>query len=84
MRAIQEKGLKIPQDIALVGFDDLEWNLISEPKLTAISQPTYEMGVVAAQRLLARLNGDTTPPMEIRLKTTFIIRQSCGAGTVRP
>ncbi|MCJ7625290.1 MAG: LacI family transcriptional regulator [Anaerolineaceae bacterium] len=79
MRAIQEIGLKIPADIALVGFDDLEWNLIGEPQLTAVSQPTHDMGVVAAQRLLARLNGDIAPPMEIRLKTTFIIRQSCGA-----
>lgn len=79
LRAIHEAGLQIPRDIALVGFDDLDWNLISEPKLTTVSQPMHEMGEVAGKRLLARLNGDTSPEMEIRLKTSFIIRESCGA-----
>jgi LacI family transcriptional regulator len=81
LQAIQQENLKIPEDIALVGFDDLEWIALNYPQITTVAQPVYEMGSVAAQRLLAHLHGDNTSSMEIRLKTTFIIRQSCGAGS---
>ncbi len=79
IKAILDLGLKVPEDIALVGFDDLEWNQLFYPRLTAVAQPVFDLGRVAAQRLLARLRGDTGPPQEIRLRTTFIIRHSCGA-----
>jgi len=83
-KAIQEAGLHIPQDIALVGFDDLEWNQLNCPQLTAVAQPVAEIGSIAAQRILSRLKGDSASPMEIRLKTTFIIRDSCGAKPTQP
>jgi len=79
IKAILDLGLKIPEDIALVGFDDLEWNRLFYPQLTAVAQPVFELGRVAAQRLLSRLKGEQSPPQEIRLKTTFIVRHSCGA-----
>lgn len=78
LRAIQEAGLKIPEDISVVGFDELDWNQLSCPQLTTVTQPVYEMGHVAGERLLARLNGDKTSALEIRLKTKFVVRQSCG------
>ncbi|MCL4561382.1 MAG: LacI family transcriptional regulator [Chloroflexi bacterium] len=77
VKAVREAGLQIPTHIALVGFDDLDWNEYNLPQLTSVAQPVHEMGKVAAQRLIARLKGEKTPPLEIRLNTRFIIRQSC-------
>jgi LacI family transcriptional regulator len=79
LRAAQEANLRIPGDLALVGFDDLEWTALSDLQITAIAQPVQELGNVAAKRLLMRLQGDQTSPMEIRLKTKLIIRKSCGS-----
>jgi LacI family transcriptional regulator len=79
IKAVNENGMNIPGDIALVGFDDLEWSQLNYPQLTAVAQPVSEMGNLAGQRILARLKNENTPPMEIRLKTNFIIRESCGA-----
>lgn len=79
IKAVNEAGLNIPKDIALVGFDDLEWNQVNYPQLTAVAQPVAEMGRLAGQRILARLKGENSPAMEIRLKTRFIVRESCGA-----
>ena len=76
--AIHEAGLRIPEDISIVGFDDVEWNQVISPKLTATAQPVYEMGKVAGERLIARLKGDKSPALEIRLKTKFIVRDSSG------
>jgi len=78
LRAIQEIGLNIPEDISVVGFDELEWNQLNCPQLTVVAQPVHEMGMVAGERLIARLKGDKTSALEIRLKTKFILRQSCG------
>lgn len=78
IQAIREAGLEIPQDIALVGFDDLEWYQVNAPYLTAVAQPVFEMGNIAAQHIIAQLKGEESSVMEIRLKTKFIVRQSCG------
>ncbi len=79
IHAAREANLRIPEDIALVGFDDMEWTAFSPLQITAVAQPVQELGNVAAKRLLMRLEGDQTSPMEIRLKTSFIIRKSCGS-----
>ena len=55
--AVREKGLKIPDDISVIGFDDPEWAPLVYPPLTTLAQPTYEMGVGAARMLLERLEG---------------------------
>lgn len=78
LHAAREANLRIPEDIALVGFDDMEWTAFSPLQITAVAQPVQELGNVAAKRLLMRLQGDQTSPMEIRLKTHFVIRKSCG------
>jgi LacI family transcriptional regulator, galactose operon repressor len=78
LRAARETHLRIPEDIALVGFDDLDWTAFSPLQLTAVAQPVQELGSLAARRLLMRLQGDQMSPMEIRLNTKFIIRKSCG------
>ena len=79
--ALRELGLRIPDDVALVGFDDLEWTTLIEPPLTVVRQPVQEIGRQAAERLLARMRGDGSAPRRIRLQTEFVVRGSCGEGS---
>jgi len=77
--ALREAGLRIPQDISLVTFDDLPAPLVLEPFLTTVDQPAYEMGYQATQLLLAYLGGEPpAEPREILLPTRLIIRCSSG------
>jgi LacI family transcriptional regulator len=79
LHAIQQAGLNVPRDIALVSFDDLPPTLLTAPFFTVSSQPAYEMGKRATQLLLARLTKVTTEPcQEIVLPTELIVRQSSG------
>ena len=76
--AIRELGLRIPDEIALVGFDDLDWTTLVDPPISVVAQPVAELGRTVAERLLERLGGDTGPPRETRLTTRLVIRGSCG------
>jgi DNA-binding LacI/PurR family transcriptional regulator len=76
--AIQERGLHIPQDVALVGFDDMPWAELLDPPLTVVAQPTYDLGQIAADMLIARISDPDRPVQEITLDTTLVVRQSCG------
>jgi LacI family transcriptional regulator len=77
--AARDAGLRIPDDLALVGFDDLDWTTIVDPPLTVVSQPVGELGRAAAERLLERIGGDDSPTRRIRLPAELIVRGSCGA-----
>ncbi len=79
MRAIREAGLRIPDDIAVVGFDDIRLAAFSAPPLTTIREPDIEHGRRAAALLLDLINGVTPTERHVRLPTELIIRQSCGA-----
>ena len=79
LQAITKVGLRCPQDIALVGFDDFEWAAVMHPRLTTVRQPTYEIGRRAAQLLFERLERRDSVPQEVRLLPQLIIRESCGA-----
>lgn len=79
LQAITKAGLRCPQDIALVGFDDFEWAAVMHPRLTTVRQPTYEIGQRAAQLLFERLEQRDSAPQEVRLLPQLIIRESCGA-----
>ena len=78
VRAILDRGLRIPEDVSLIGFDNLEFSSIIHPPLTTIHQPKYEMGQAAIEILL-RLGGDKKKQMaEHRLLGVELIeRQSC-------
>jgi LacI family transcriptional regulator len=79
LHAIQQAGLGVPEDIALVTFDDLPPTLLTTPFFTVASQPAYEMGQRATQLLLARLAKSAVEPcQEIVLPTELIVRQSSG------
>lgn len=84
LRAVQERGLTVPGDLAIVGFDDLPQTTMLFPELTTIRQPCVEMGVHAAEMLIGMLENDDTSeeremPAQIILPTTLVIRASCGA-----
>ncbi|MGC8971985.1 MAG: LacI family DNA-binding transcriptional regulator [bacterium] len=79
--AIKELGLKIPEEIGIVGFDDLEWAPLIDPPLTTISQPIYTIGSTAAQLLLRRLGRTVKLRKEVViLKPKLIIRESSRRG----
>ena len=74
--SIQQSGLRFPEDISLLGFDDLEWTTIVRPTLSVIAQPAYDLGATAARRLLDRLGGDATPPQISLLAAALVERDS--------
>ncbi len=77
LRAILEFGLRCPEDIALVSFDDLDGFELMRPSITAVAQPVYQMGSTAARMLVNRISGKLTgPPRRRLLKTKLIIRES--------
>ena len=77
--AIQASGLRFPGDVSLLGFDDLEWTTIVRPTLSVMSQPAYDMGAAACRRLLARIDGDSSPPQVSLLSATLVERDSVRA-----
>lgn len=79
MQAASESGLKIPDDFALVGFDDLNIAMQLIPQLTTIRQPILEKGARAAELLIDLIEGKVKGPQQILLPTELIIRESCGA-----
>ena len=74
---VRERGLRIPQQIALIGFDDSDWTSMAIPPITVIDQPAYEVGHVAAQMLLDRLADSDREPQHRILSTRLIVRGSC-------
>lgn len=76
MQAILELGLKIPNDVGLVGFDDVSWMTLVKPPITVIRQPTDEIGRMAVDLIMHRIKEPTRPAMQIILKSQLIIRGS--------
>jgi LacI family transcriptional regulator len=76
IRAFQEAGLRVPQDISVIGFDDIQGAAFSNPGLTTVRQPLADMGRLAAQTLLSRIEGATDCPAEIPIEPELVLRQS--------
>lgn len=75
--AIKDAGLSIPNDISVLGFDDMNWYSINQPSLTAIDQPAFEIGQTAAKRVVMRLRNKKQPSPEIiELDARLIVRDS--------
>lgn len=81
LRALRERGLSVPGDLALCCFDDFTWADLFEPRLTAIAQPSKEIGAQAVRLLLDRLSAPDRPARVLRLPCTFVHRTSCGCPT---
>jgi LacI family transcriptional regulator len=78
MRATREAGLKIPDDIAFIGFDDLPIATLSDIKLTTVRQPVAQFGSKAVEILMDMIENGIYPPRHIILETELVIRDSCG------
>jgi LacI family transcriptional regulator len=74
---LQEAGLKIPENVAVIGFDDYEWTKITTPPLTVVKQLPFELGEKAAEVLLDRINNEKGQYKEYRLPTSLVLRKSC-------
>ena len=79
LQALNERGVRVPEDVSLVGFDDLPMAMVGQPFLTVVSQPAYEMGRRAVDLLLDQLADASQPPQEIVLPTELVVRRSSGA-----
>ncbi len=82
--AVQDSGLRFPDECTVLGFDDLDWTRIVRPRVTVVAQPAYDIGATAARRLLARLAGDASPPQTLLLETSLIARESTTSATPAP
>ena len=77
MRAIRARGLSVPCDISIAGFDDFEWSDCFEPRLTLVAQPCEEIGRRAAFLLMERIAAPFGAPRTVRLNATLKTRDSC-------
>lgn len=76
IRAFMDHGLRVPQDISVVGFDDIQSAAYHNPSLTTIRQPLQQMGIAAARILLQRIRGQATFPDSVPILPELIIRES--------
>jgi len=80
LRAVREAGLRVPEDVSLVCFDDTPIWADPDPFLTVAAQPAYLMGQRATELLLARLSGQVPPePREVILPVEIVVRRSCAS-----
>jgi LacI family fructose operon transcriptional repressor len=76
LMAIRERGLRIPDEVGLAGFDETTWGGLVEPGVTIIAQPTYEIGTTAAELLLQRVDKPDRPPRKVILNGELVVRGS--------
>ena len=83
--ALEARGLEVPSDVAVVGFDDVEDARFSTPPLTTVRQPLYQQGEAAMELLSTLIAGGKVPPVTVA-STELVVRQSCGclSGLARP
>jgi DNA-binding LacI/PurR family transcriptional regulator len=84
--AARELNLRCPEDLSIVGFDNLDFTEFTAPALTTVHQPGYQLGATAARLLVERIDGLKAPPRTIVLPTDLKIRNSvvCPSATVPP
>lgn len=80
LEAIQQAGLRVPHDVAVVGYDDMPWALAVSPPLTVVRQPGYELGSRAIDLLLQRIRDPARSTTTVMLQPELVIRGSCGRG----
>jgi len=77
LESIHRRKLRIPKDIAVIGFDDLPWAEALDPPLTVVRQPAYEVGQAAAELLLKRLEDPKRAETHLKLLPKLVLRSSC-------
>ncbi len=76
MHRLKELGLRIPEDVSVIGFDDIELAAYVKPALTTIRQPLQKIGKIAAETLLKMMGGEQIPPTRRLLKVKLVQRES--------
>ncbi len=79
LRSLREAGKRVPQDIAIAGYDDMPFAARTDPPLTTVRQPIHRLGAVAAETLIELIAHPDDAPRRIVLPTELVIRESCGA-----
>jgi LacI family transcriptional regulator len=80
--AAQKRDMKVGEDIAIIGFDDIPQAELNHPSLTTLHQPLYKIGSMVCEMLIQCLKGEQLEVQTILLKPTLIIRESCGGNQV--
>jgi LacI family transcriptional regulator len=75
--AVHEAGLRVPDDISVIGYDDIPLASYTVPRLTTIAQPARQLGRLAVERLVARLQNQEMPVLHDKLAVTLVVRDSC-------
>jgi LacI family transcriptional regulator len=84
LRAAAEAGRRVPDDLAVVGFDDIELASFTTPPLTTVRQSTVELGRTAVRLLAERIGDPARPPVRALLDTRLVVRASCGGAAAVP
>jgi LacI family transcriptional regulator len=75
-KVLKEKNIQIPEEVSFIAYDDFNWMELTEPSITTIRQPSFEMGQTAARLLLERLEDHTKEAEEICIESTIVLRNS--------
>jgi LacI family transcriptional regulator len=76
IRALREAGYHVPDDVSIIGFDDIPASSLIDPPLSTMGVPKKNLGVLAVERLLKRINGDKSESIRIAINTSLVIRNS--------
>lgn len=79
LRAARERGLRVPEDLSVAGFDDIDLAEATNPALTTVRQPLQEMGRIAVTQLMRVLDGHQPEALHLELATTLVVRDSTAA-----
>lgn len=80
MQALREAGRRVPQDVAIIGFDDRPENVAQQPTLSSVHIPLFELGYRAVEMLLSQIAGASPPAGPVLVPTRLMARESCGCG----
>lgn len=80
LRALERRGVRVPEDIAVTGFDGIPLSRIVRPPLTTVRQPIRQLGEQAVELLVQRLGDSGSEPVSLMLPVSLIRRASCGCG----
>ncbi len=80
-KALKQHRISVPEEVEIIGFDNIELASLIEPALSTVAQPTYEMGVLGAEMLIRVIEGQTVPEKSIYLKPELLLRETTRPGT---
>jgi DNA-binding LacI/PurR family transcriptional regulator len=83
LHALRTSGLRVPDDMAVVGFDGIDLGAFTTPELTTVEQPRSEVGQRAVGLVLDWLDGTPSGPTQVTLPVRLVVRESCGASSIR-